>query len=165
MPVLVVNGEEVGQTRAIIRYVGKLAGLYPTNPAHALRCDEILDFFEEMIPDAFKETDESRETYFSEEGKTGYARLQKLEAFIQKGHGVIGGASLTVADVVIFSYTCMIPALAAAGFLKGVPSNIFDNFPSIQSVRKAVASHPKVVAYYKTAKHGFAPMYAACREL
>ncbi|KAF0706732.1 hypothetical protein As57867_006685, partial [Aphanomyces stellatus] len=42
MPVLTVNGEAVAQNVAIARYVGTLAGLYPSaNPLEAARVDEI----------------------------------------------------------------------------------------------------------------------------
>ena len=43
VPVLTVNGEKITQSNSILRYVGKLAGLYPADDFSALLCDEILE--------------------------------------------------------------------------------------------------------------------------
>jgi prostaglandin-H2 D-isomerase / glutathione transferase len=32
LPLLEVNGQEIGQSKAIVRYAGKIAGLYPNDP-------------------------------------------------------------------------------------------------------------------------------------
>jgi glutathione S-transferase len=42
VPVLHVNGAQVTQCDSILRYVGKLAGLYPADPLQALLCDEVM---------------------------------------------------------------------------------------------------------------------------
>ena len=47
VPVLHVDGTQVTQCDAILRYVGKLAGLYPTDPFQALLCDEVMYVVEE----------------------------------------------------------------------------------------------------------------------
>lgn len=43
MPLLEVDGRVFAQSMSILRYVGKIAGLYPTDPEEALRVDEMLD--------------------------------------------------------------------------------------------------------------------------
>ena len=47
VPTLEVNGVQVTQCDAITRYVGKLAGLYPTDAYQALLCDEVMYVVEE----------------------------------------------------------------------------------------------------------------------
>ena len=43
MPILEIDGQVFAQSMAILRYVGKITGLYPEDPIEALRVDEILD--------------------------------------------------------------------------------------------------------------------------
>lgn len=43
MPLLEIDGKPFAQSMAILRYVGKVTGLYPTDPVEALRVDELLD--------------------------------------------------------------------------------------------------------------------------
>ena len=44
LPILkLVNGREITQSCAILRYAGKLCGLYPEDPLKAMVCDSILD--------------------------------------------------------------------------------------------------------------------------
>ena len=47
VPTLHVDGLQVTQSDAILRYAGKLAGLYPTDPLQALLCDEVAYVVEE----------------------------------------------------------------------------------------------------------------------
>ena len=47
LPVLEVDGKLFAQSNGINRYVGKLAGLYPTDPLEAAFCDEAMDAVED----------------------------------------------------------------------------------------------------------------------
>jgi prostaglandin-H2 D-isomerase / glutathione transferase len=48
VPVLDIGGERYAQSGAILRYVGKLAGLYPEDPVAALRVDMAMEAMEEL---------------------------------------------------------------------------------------------------------------------
>src|SRR5262245_25884467 len=48
MPVLKIDGKEISQSNAIIRYVGKLGKLYPDDALQAAYCDEIMDAVEDI---------------------------------------------------------------------------------------------------------------------
>ena len=48
VPVLEVDGEEISQSDAMSRYVGRLAGLYPADPLQAMYCDEVMGAFEDL---------------------------------------------------------------------------------------------------------------------
>merc|ERR1719401_2028717 len=53
MPVLVVEGQAICQSKAILRYVGKIARyngalLYPKDPKVAAKVDELLDAFDDL---------------------------------------------------------------------------------------------------------------------
>ena len=48
LPVLELDGQAVAQSNGINRYVGKLAGLYPSDAWQAALCDEAMDAVEEI---------------------------------------------------------------------------------------------------------------------
>ena len=65
LPVLEVDGRVVSQSNGINRYIGKLSGLYPTDPWQAVLCDEVMDAVEDIgtkvvstfdLPDAEKKS-------------------------------------------------------------------------------------------------------------
>ena len=50
LPILkLLNGREITQSCAILRYAGKLCGLYPEDPLKAMVCDSILDTLTDLI--------------------------------------------------------------------------------------------------------------------
>ena len=48
VPVLEIDGKAVTQSNAMNRYVGKMAGMYPTDELQALYCDEVMDAIEDL---------------------------------------------------------------------------------------------------------------------
>ena len=53
LPILkLVNGREITQSCAILRYAGKLCGLYPEDPLKAMVCDSILDTLTDLMAKA-----------------------------------------------------------------------------------------------------------------
>lgn len=74
------------------------------------------------------------------------ALLSKIEGFIVKsgkdGHAV--GDSLTLADIFLFA----LGTAFVSGIFDGIPGDLFASYPNIEGVRKTVAAHPDVIAYY-----------------
>ena len=48
-PELDIDGVTVTQSNSMLRYVGKLAGLYPEDDLQALYCDETMDSIEDLL--------------------------------------------------------------------------------------------------------------------
>ena len=49
VPILeLADGTRLGQARAVLRLVGKVKGLYPTDPLVAQRVDELMDALEDL---------------------------------------------------------------------------------------------------------------------
>eukprot|EP00954_Amorphochlora_amoebiformis_P027584 1386353-Amorphochlora_amoeboformis.AAC.2 len=46
VPILKVDDEQISESAAILRFIGKLSGLYPEDPIAALKVDEIVDAWE-----------------------------------------------------------------------------------------------------------------------
>jgi hypothetical protein len=48
LPVLKNDDQQITQSNSLLRYVDKLAGLYPTDDLQALYCDEATDAVEDL---------------------------------------------------------------------------------------------------------------------
>ena len=49
LPVLEIDGTVVTQSNGMLRYVGKMAGLYPADDKQAMYCDEAMGAIEDLL--------------------------------------------------------------------------------------------------------------------
>ena len=149
-PVLEVDGINVTQSNSILRYVGKMAGLYPEDDLQALYCDEAMDAVEDLLHQIVA-------TFGLEGDKLKAAREKLADGWISvyvKGLGEIleraGGEyfadnRLTVADLKVY---VQIRSLRA-GTLDHVPTDLVDKLaPSLVQHEERVANDPIITAYY-----------------
>jgi glutathione S-transferase len=133
VPVLDVDGVRICESNAILRFVGKLAGLYPTDPVLALRVDELLDVMED-ISAALKSTftmpagekEEARRKLIADGGAVhkGFALLARRHD--NQTPFFVGGA-LSVADLKVLGWRYT----AATGFYDGIPKDWIETaFPT-----------------------------------
>lgn len=150
LPVLEVDGRQISQSNAILRYVGKLVGLYPTDELQALFCDEALDALEDLsqaigttfglqgdaMKQARKELVEGRLATF----------IRGLDGILARGGGeFIADGRMTVADLKLFVETRYL----SRGVLDHVPTGIVETLaPALAAHRERIANDPRVVAYY-----------------
>jgi glutathione S-transferase len=150
VPTLHVNGVQVTQSDSITRYVGKLAGLYPTDAFQALLCDEVMDAVEDvntklassfgLTGDALKE---ARTALVSGALRVYLAWLQaQLQA--HGGH-FFADNRLTIADLKVFSFVRGL----VSGRLDHVPIDLVEKVaPAVSAHMQRVAQTPAIVAYY-----------------
>lgn len=130
------------QSNAILRYAGRLSGLYPDgDPLLALKVDEAMDMGEEinsLMSPSIHEQDEvkrmaMRKTLAEETLPFWLGCFDKL-LMANGNNGFIVGNSLTVADLklhwIIDWLTC--------GMLDGIPTSLVDDYPAIVAWRKNV---------------------------
>ena len=150
VPVLEVDGEEVSQSDAMSRYVGRLAGLYPTDPMQALYCDEVMGALEDLthftvqtfglegdaLKEARKQLVDGKMTVF----------LKGVQGLLQRGGGeYFADNQLTVADLRSFVQVRSF----SAGLLDHVPADIVQTVaPDLLEHHQRVASDSRVIAYY-----------------
>lgn len=119
-PELVIYGKDgkqiawIGQSNAILRYIGNLSGAYPSNPLQRALCDEVLDSCEDiiglLIPLIFAQTDDQKKAIF--QGLCGADKLPywfgKFNARLQENEkrgnksGFFVGDKLSIADYKAF---------------------------------------------------------------
>lgn len=136
VPVLQIDGAAVTQTNAMCRYVGKMAGLYPTDDRQALHCDEVMDAVEDNSHQVLRtfglEGDElkaAREKLV--DGPLGIY-LRGMDELLARGGGqYFADDRLTMADLKSFVSMRSI----RAGTLDHVPTDL------VQKVAPALAEH------------------------
>jgi glutathione S-transferase len=153
IPVLEVDGQELVQSNGINRFVGKLAGLYPSDSLQAAFCDEAMDAVEDItiqILPTFSIKDEeekkAKRQALADGPITFYlTRLAKrLEA---RGGEWFADNRITVADLKVFLWIRHIKS----GNLDYIPADLPDRVaPSLAAHHDRVKAHPKVKEYYES---------------
>lgn len=161
LPVLTIDDDlQIAQSHAILRYAGKLAGLYPTDELEALFVDEALatmiDCVEGLV--SYKGSDEQkvkevREGWIKESFPRYLGALEKRIKDKYEGPFVLGN-KLSIADLLIANFvnTCLnniMPFVTAAAI---------EDFEGLVKIRSSVWEVPEVKAWYenkefKKAKH------------
>ncbi|NQV86956.1 MAG: glutathione S-transferase, partial [Woeseiaceae bacterium] len=148
--VLEIDGAQVTQTNAMLRYVGKLGGLYPDDDMQALYCDEVLGAVEDLSHHIGRtiglQGDELRQA--REKLVEGWLPtfLRGLDTLLTRGGGqYFVGDRLTVADLKVFVQTGWL----LSGSLDHIPKELVPQVaPGLANHRKHIAADPQVVAYY-----------------
>ncbi len=151
LPTLEVAGRGVfGQSNAILRLIGRQHGLHPDDPFEAARHDALMDAAEDLrqrISPTMRMQDAA-------ERKAARALLASdyipqwglcIERLLGDGP-FVGGARPSVADIKLY----MVDKWIAGGAVDDIPPHIFDPYPKLKALARAIATHPAVVARYAT---------------
>lgn len=150
VPVLEIDGAAVTQSNSMMRYVGKMAGLYPEDNLQALYCDEVLGALEDLshyIVRTFglqgEELKKAREKLVD-----GWLSvyLRGLDDLLTRGGGeYFADNRMTVADLKSFVQTRSL----MTGNLDHVPPDLVQQLaPALAEHQKRIAADPRVLAYY-----------------
>ena len=148
-PVLHIDGVEVTQSNAMLRYVGKMAGLYPEDDAQALYCDEAMGAIEDLLH-AIVHTfglDGDELKAAREKLVDGWITtyLKGLDAMLERGGDYFADNRLTVGDLKVAGITAWIEA----GGLDHVPTDLVKRVaPRVSAHKDRVLGDPIVAAYY-----------------
>ncbi len=146
MPLLEIDGLNLSQSSAMIRYLARRGGYYGETDADALWCDMIAgavaDFAETAMQAAFQPNVEaaveSLMGRFEKFGPVFEARLAENDT------GFCVGASLTFADIVL--------AESLTGYLEWVPGLLADT-SRLAALHGQVLDLPGIDAYLNSAQH------------
>ncbi|MEY4883624.1 MAG: hypothetical protein RIS34_1478 [Pseudomonadota bacterium] len=150
VPTLHVDGMQVTQSDAILRYAGKLAGLYPTDARQALLCDEVAYVVEEagvkMGPTFRMTGDAQKEARLALVNGSMPVYLAWLQSqLLARGGEYFADNRLTVADLKVF---VDVRALNSGRF-DHVPTDLVEKVaPALNRHMQRIAQTPAVAAYY-----------------
>jgi glutathione S-transferase len=163
IPVLEVDGNVIYQSVNILLYAGTLTGLIATDLEGELRMREVILACDD-IPNTFQQTftitnpEEriaARTILFKENGRT-FCQLKRIEELVGDREFVVG-STLTIADISVFTYCCMLKC----GHFDGFPSDCLDCVPKLKAFVNRIAALPKVQEYYNSQRgpwvQGFKP--------
>ena len=126
LPVLRTARGVLPQSVAILRYVGRLGGLYPEDLLEAAYCDALVDACEDagkMYGPSVHEKDAAKKAAMRKE--LAEAKLPpyfaKLDAAVGEGAYCVGG-KLSIADLAV----SQLVAFMKSGIMDGIPSTITD---------------------------------------
>jgi len=150
VPVLHVDGVQVTQSDAILRFAGKLAGLYPTDSYQALMCDEVAYVVEEagvkLGPTFSMKGDDQKAARVALVNTSMPQYLGWLQRRLQAHGGeYFADGRLTVADLKVFVDVRGLNS----GRLDHVPTDLVEKVaPALNAHMQRVAANPAVAAYY-----------------
>jgi len=149
LPTLEIDGTIVTQSNGMVRYVGKMAGLYPEDDLQALYCDEALGAIEDLLhaltPTFGLEGDELKAA--REKLVDGWMTtyVKGLGELIERGGDYLADNRLTVADLKVAGVTQWLNS----GHLDHVPTDLVERLaPALNKHAELVFAHPIVKAYY-----------------
>jgi len=155
-PVLDIDGVQVSQSNAMLRYVGKMAGLYPQDSLQALYCDEAMDAVEDLLHQVVGtfglEGDELKQTRTKLVDGWMTTYIKGFADLLTRGGGKYFCADrLTVADLKVFMQVRSL----RKGTLDHVPTDLVDRLaPGLVEHEKRIGADPVVTAYYRARNTG-----------
>jgi len=148
LPVLRVDGREIGQSNAILAYLGRRFDLHPSDPWQAARHEAILNVVEELrakVAATFTIEDEEEKKAARQALSSGYIIAWADNVTKQLGDGpFLAGEAINVADLKLF----IAMSWLMNGILDHIPTDVFSGHPALIAHHAAVKSHPKVTDWY-----------------
>lgn len=148
VPVLRINDVDHVQSLSLIRYAGRLAGMYPQDPLEGLVVDEVMESVNELMSMAPRSADpqefETLRKEYQANAMTRYASF--FESIIQRsgGIGVVSSSTVTVADLAI---KIMVRSFSS-GDWDHLDAKFFESYPGIMATKNWVDNHDPINAYY-----------------
>ncbi|CAG9465723.1 unnamed protein product [Pedinophyceae sp. YPF-701] len=151
LPTMEVDGKLFAQSSAMLRYAGRLSGLYPEDPLEAFKVDMIVDGILDV------QTPLSATFSIADPAEKLAARAKIVKEVIPRYVGALdrliaaepgefcANGKLSIAD--IFVYTAV--NQMRSGMLDGVPADCMDGYAAVMKAYNAVAAHPKVQEWEK----------------
>lgn len=152
VPVLEIDGAQITQSNALSRYIGKMAGLYPTDDLQALYCDEVLGALEDLTHYIVRTMGlQGEELRLAREQLVdGWMTtfLRGLDQLLIRGGGkYFANNQLTIADLRAFVQTRSL----CSGILDHVPTDLVSRVaPGLFEHKERINADPVVRAYYAT---------------
>eukprot|EP00301_Raphidiophrys_heterophryoidea_P020938 c5505_g1_i1.p1 GENE.c5505_g1_i1~~c5505_g1_i1.p1 ORF type:complete len:264 (+),score=80.77 c5505_g1_i1:37-792(+) len=158
VPIAEIDGVEFAQSNAILIYVGKVSGLYPSDPKLALRVDEVMGLVDDFVNALRPSLAVGRDPELNEEQKKEKIKVVRtkfvteeipkfmgyFERLLQdNGSGYFVSDSPTIADLVVNALV----AWFAKGTLDHIPTNCIDAYPLIAAHYNRINSLPQIQAY------------------
>jgi prostaglandin-H2 D-isomerase / glutathione transferase len=151
VPLLTVDGVDYTQSGAMLRFAGKLAGLYPRDDdVAALRIDQFVCAVEDVLLAIFKYRGPDKDALLATRTEfvenVGPKLLGGLEAMAKankESDTWLAGPKLSIADLALY----FVFGNISFGNVDHVQPSMLETYPVLMASYKGVASHPAVIAW------------------
>lgn len=147
LPVLTVDGKKFAQSSAILRYAGRKGKMYSEDPVVAMRIDEVIDTYQDIMGNAPKGLEQDALKAAREEYAAGGLQnfMQRLSdcASESASEWIAGTADMSIADLAVWQLTSML----RSGDFSHIPSDYTDKWPLLVKIEKAVPEHAAFKAW------------------
>lgn len=150
VPVLELPGKPMlGETNAILGYLGRQHGMHPADPFEAARHEAMMGHVEDLrhkVGPTMRIADPAEKQRAREELARDWLPLwaARAERQIAEDGPFFAGGKLHVVDLKIH----LAVRWFANGHVDHVPNTVFDAFPKLVRVHRAVRDEPRVKAWY-----------------
>ena len=159
VPILQTPFGTLAESTAILRYIGDIAGLTPSDPFQAAKVDEFLDGmepFSRVLSGTFSMDDvdertKARQAVFNEDGE-GTKSLKLLQTKIAESTTgwVANTDHLSIADIRVF---CGVFGLFSGNY-DGLDKSILAGYPGLLEYHDRVANEPRIAEHYAKIAEG-----------
>nr|ABR09272.1 glutathione S-transferase 2 [Laminaria digitata] len=151
LPILEVGGKVLPQSGAQLRYVGKLAGLYPEDALEAALADAAVDSVGDnhmKLAPTVQQKDkvqqmEMRQNLVRDFLPTWLGNLEK--ALANAGGTYFAGGKLSIGDIAVVARLVWLKE----GSLDGIPTSIVDEYPLLSALIERVNAEPNIAKYHQ----------------
>ncbi|ELU08530.1 hypothetical protein CAPTEDRAFT_177148 [Capitella teleta] len=147
-PILVVDGKQFSQTKAILRYLAKQFGFFAASDWDQARGDMVADYLDDIrkpLPEIYLEKDEAKKKElldnYMENFPKSLKNLEKILTENQGGDGYFAGDKITWTDVY---FVCNINI-----FTRMLPKTLLEPFPKLKALMERVESLPAIADWIK----------------
>ena len=146
LPVLDDEHGRLAQSSAILRYVGAVHGLHPSDPAAAAKHDALMQSVEDLRHKVPSVRGLSEEDAKAKRGEFASGWLSRWAATVheQIEGPFVSGDELSVVDLKLY----VILRGCLGGIYDHVPASTFDGLEKLAGLVAAVDAHPAVAAYW-----------------
>lgn len=140
LPAMTVDGETYAESDGLLRYAGKLSGLYPECAKAAMKVDMVVSVLETIISSLFKSnTSEARSAFVNE---TIPRYVGAINDMYKKSDGpYLIGDKLSIADLKVY---CTLIPLNDAKTLDHVPAGTIEEYKALMKMFETLTSLEKV---------------------
>ncbi|CAM9910824.1 unnamed protein product, partial [Sphacelaria rigidula] len=145
------DGKVLAQSGAQLRFVGKLAGLYPHDPVEAAFADAAVDSVSDMhsrLAPTVAEKDMAKKMEMRKALVAGYLPtwLGNLENILKAAGGdYFAGQRLSIGDIAVVARLLWLKEGRPS--LEGIPTTIVDDYPLLTALVERVCAEPRIAAY------------------
>lgn len=142
LPIMTVDGKTFAESSAMLRFAGKLGGLYPTDAVEAMQVDMVVDALEPIVTAIFSDkSEEARKKVQEETFPRYFGAVDKMYAETEGKGPYLLGETLTIADLKVAAFA---KDVNKGGKIDHVPAGCLEKFEHVMKCAKAVGEVKKV---------------------